>query len=123
MFARPGADALYETAESGCPARPPLVHVDPENPDEVPPTPPLPPRPDVQLNSIAVRLGNQRIRSLDGLKEFLDHVLDDPAELRWLDLSCNCLTSVDGVLCDYPNLQVCALLASLERRSSHNEGA
>lgn len=105
------ADALYEIAESGCPANPPLVHIDPENPDEVPPVPPLPPRPNAQLNSIAARLGNNQLRNLDGLKEFLNHVLDDPQQLRWLDLSCNALTNVDLCLSDFPNLQarLCAI--------------
>jgi hypothetical protein len=103
-------DALYEVAESGCPANTPLVHVDPENPDETPTAPPLPRRPNTQLNSIAIRLGNNRLTNLEGLKEFLNHVLDKPDQLCWLDLSCNQLTNVDDILCDFPNLQVCVAL-------------
>ena len=93
-------------AESGCAAAPPLVHVDPDNPDDTPPPPPLPPRPRARFNSVAVRLSNNRLRSLDGLREFLQHVLDSPEQLAWLDVSCNELERVDTVLQDYPNLQV-----------------
>lgn len=102
-------DALYEVAESGCAASPPLVHVDPENPDDTPLPPPLPPRPRAQFNSVAVRLGSNRLRSLEGLRAFLEHVLDSPEQLAWLDVSCNQLERVDTVLQDYPNLKVRAL--------------
>lgn len=100
------ADALYEEAESGSPKCAPLVRVDPENPDAVPPPPHLPPRPNVQLNSIAVRLGNNKLTTLDGLESFLEHVLEDPQALVWLDLSCNRLKGISDVLTKYPNLQV-----------------
>lgn len=96
-------------AESGCAASPPLVHVDPENPDDTPQPPPLPPRPRAQFNSVAVRLGSNRLRSLEGLRAFLAHVLDSPEQLAWLDVSCNQLERVDTVLQDYPNLKVRAV--------------
>ena len=96
------------------------MHTDPENPDETPPPPPLPPRPRAQLNAVAVRLCNNALTSLDGLKGFLEHVLDDPSQLAWLDLSCNKLAHVDDVLCDYPNLQV-RPPAQSERRCAEPE--
>jgi hypothetical protein len=100
------ADALYESAESGCAAHAPLVHIDPENPDDIPKPAPLPPRPKAQLNAVAVRLSNNKLTSLNGLKVFLEHVLDRPDQLMWLDVSCNNLTCVENVLTSYPNLKV-----------------
>ena len=100
------AEMLYEMPESGCPAKPALVHIDPENPDVIPQPPPLPPRPRARYNAVAVRLGSNHLASLDGLVAFLEHVLDDPKELVWLDLSCNALERIEDVLCTYPNLQV-----------------
>jgi hypothetical protein len=57
-----------------------------------------------EVNATGVRLANNRLESLDGLAEFLERVLDDPLELRWLDLSNNRLTTVDPVLLNYPKL-------------------
>ena len=99
------ADALYEEAESGYPKNLPIVHIDPEAPDQTPQTA-RPHRPDVQLNTVAVRLGNNKLKDLAGLRKFLDHVMDSPDELTWLDLSCNQLEGIDDVLCHFPNLQV-----------------
>ena len=56
------------------------------------------------LNATGVRLNNNALRDLAGLEEFLDAVLDDPSELRWLDLSHNQLTRVDPVILKYPRL-------------------
>jgi hypothetical protein len=56
------------------------------------------------LNACGVRLNNNRLESLEGLEAFLDAVLDDPSELRWLDLSHNRLTTIDPVLLKYPKL-------------------
>jgi hypothetical protein len=57
-----------------------------------------------EVNATGVRLANNMLESLDGLADFLERVLDDPLELRWLDLSNNRLTTVDPVLLDYPKL-------------------
>ena len=57
-----------------------------------------------EVNATGVRLANNRLESRDGLAEFLERVLDDPLELRWLDLSNNRLTTVDPVLLNYPEL-------------------
>lgn len=88
------------------------MHIDPENPDDVPKPPPLPPRPKAQLNSVAVRLSNNKLTSLNGLKAFLEHVLERPDQLMWLDISCNNLTNVDSVLINYPNLKVQRILTT-----------
>lgn len=57
-----------------------------------------------ELNACGVKLSNNRLTNLDGLAEFLEAVLDDPSELRWIDLSHNQLTRIDPVLFDYPKL-------------------
>lgn len=102
----PRAEALYEVADSGCPANPAKVHVDPENPDLVPQAPPLPPRPNAELNAVAVRLASNRLKTLEGLPHFVAHVLEAPEQLAWLDLNCNKLEQIDDVLLQFPNLQV-----------------
>ena len=57
-----------------------------------------------ELNACGLKLSNNLLTNLDGLAEFLETVLDDPSELRWIDLSHNQLTSVDPVLFNYPKL-------------------
>ena len=57
-----------------------------------------------ELNACGVKLSNNRLTTLDGLAEFLETVLDDPSELRWIDLSHNQLTRIDPVLFNYPKL-------------------
>ena len=40
-----------------------------------------------KLNSVAVRLNNNNLTTLEGLEEVLAQILDDPAQLRsWLDV-------------------------------------
>lgn len=57
-----------------------------------------------ELNACGVKLSNNMLSNLDGLAEFLEAVLDDPSELRWIDLSHNQLTTIDPVLFHYPKL-------------------
>lgn len=57
-----------------------------------------------ELNAVGVRLNNNQLTNLDGLEAFLEAVLDDPSELRWIDLSHNRLTRIDPVLLRYPKL-------------------
>ena len=57
-----------------------------------------------ELNAVGVRLNNNQLTNLDGLEGFLEAVLDDPSELRWIDLSHNRLTRIDPVLLRYPKL-------------------
>ena len=59
-----------------------------------------------RLNAVAVRLNNNRISTLEGLDEVLEQILDDPQQLRWLDLSWNHLTTIEPVLFKYPNISV-----------------
>ena len=58
------------------------------------------------LNAVAVRLNNNSISTLEGLDEVLEQILDDPTQLRWLDLSWNQLTAIEPVLFKYPNISV-----------------
>ena len=59
-----------------------------------------------ELNAVGVKLNNNNLTNLDELEAFLEEVLDDPMELRWLDLSNNFLKTVDPVLLKYPKLTV-----------------
>ncbi|KNC53570.1 leucine rich repeat containing 51 [Thecamonas trahens ATCC 50062] len=52
----------------------------------------------------AIRLCNNYLSSLDGLEEALAEVLDEPAELKWIDLSFNALVDIDEVLTFFPHL-------------------
>eukprot|EP00803_Ostreobium_quekettii_P000964 evm.model.scf_2351.1 EVM.evm.TU.scf_2351.1 scf_2351:7899-9101(+) len=57
-------------------------------------------------NSMVLKLSNNSLTSLRGLHEVAEKILNDPADLVWLDVSCNKLTSVDGILSKFPGLQV-----------------
>eukprot|EP00892_Ulva_mutabilis_P001170 jgi/Ulvmu1/11053/UM007_0235.1 len=96
-------DALFETAEGGWPANPPLTQADSESPTE---ESCRTRRPDVVINSTAVRLANNRLSSLRDLPQFLQHVLEVPRSLRWLDLSCNALHRIPDELLDLSGLAV-----------------
>jgi hypothetical protein len=106
------ADALYEEAEGGWAKNLPLERPE-EDVDGAPPPPrtaaaprrtPRPPH--VEVNADAVRLAYNSLTHLRGLSVFLDHVLDAPARLAWLDVSCNELNTIGPELLSLPNLQV-----------------
>lgn len=100
------ADALYEDAVGGWPARPPLPRPSDEAGGAIATAPRAAARPArVELNANAVRLANNLLPSLDGLRAFLAHVLESPRHLVWLDLSCNVLTSLSPDLSETPALQ------------------
>lgn len=101
------ADALFETAESGWPANPPLTQANTEPAID---SCSQARRPDVIVNATAIRLANNQLSSLQDLSQFLHHVLEAPQSLRWLDLSCNALTRVPDELLDLAGLAVCFLL-------------
>ncbi|XP_014813218.1 PREDICTED: leucine-rich repeat-containing protein 51, partial [Calidris pugnax] len=46
----------------------------------------------------ALRLNNNNLGDLGGLTPTLEKLLVPPTQLRWLDLSFNCLTTIDPVL-------------------------
>lgn len=53
----------------------------------------------------AIRLSNNYLSNLDGFMESLRDVLDEPEELRWIDLSFNQLTDIDVVLSYFPHVR------------------
>jgi hypothetical protein len=59
-----------------------------------------------RLNSTSVRLCNNALGNLTGLDKAMYHLLDNPNELVWLDVSCNQLTSIEDIVLRYPKLQV-----------------
>ena len=59
-----------------------------------------------KLNSVAVRLNNNNLTTLEGLEEVLAQILDDPAQLSWLDVSNNRLTTIEPILYKFTNLSV-----------------
>ncbi|XP_074428301.1 leucine-rich repeat-containing protein 51 [Larus michahellis] len=61
---------------------------------------PLPPQP-----THALRLNNNSLEALGGLPPTLEQLLVTPAQLRWLDLSFNCLTAIDPVLTTFRALR------------------
>eukprot|EP00873_Tetraselmis_striata_P015569 jgi/Tetstr1/435833/TSEL_024721.t1 len=65
-----------------------------------------------ELNSTCLRISNNTISTLQGLPEVLDHVMDAPEELSWLDASFNKLTSIEDIIATYPNLVVLYLHAN-----------
>ena len=52
----------------------------------------------------AIRLCNNELSHLGGLEEALAEVLDEPSELKWIDLSFNALDDIDEVLTFFPHL-------------------
>ena len=74
-----------------------------------------------KLNACGVRLANNKLTSLAGLDEFLERVLDDPGELRWLDVSGNKLTKVESLLLSYPKLSCVYFHGNQVRRSDEFE--
>jgi len=56
--------------------------------------------------TIAMKLNNNQIETLSYLPQSLDAVMDDPlCNLQWIDLSWNCLTTVEPALTQYTNLK------------------
>ncbi|XP_040513986.1 leucine-rich repeat-containing protein 51 [Gallus gallus] len=55
--------------------------------------------------TLALRLPYTGLSSLWGLHPTLQRLLADPTQLRWLDLSFNCLTAIDPVLTTLGGLQ------------------
>lgn len=45
----------------------------------------------------SIKLDNNELGSLEGLQAVIKEVMPAPERLTWLDLSCNCLTTVDQV--------------------------
>ncbi len=74
----------------------------------------LSPRRGGRLNSTCLRLCNNHLVSLKGLGKVAYHVLDNPAELMWLDASCNQLATIDDVIIEFPKLQVCDVAPSFK---------
>lgn len=59
-----------------------------------------------KLNSNSLRLCNNHLMSLHGLGRVMRHVLDDPRQLVWLDVSSNQLTTIEDTVLEFPSLQV-----------------
>ncbi|GFR41146.1 hypothetical protein Agub_g1810 [Astrephomene gubernaculifera] len=59
-----------------------------------------------KLNSNSLRLCNNHLMSLSGLGRVMPHVLDDPAQLVWLDVSSNQLSTIEEAVLEFPSLQV-----------------
>ncbi|KAL3132967.1 hypothetical protein ABBQ38_006878 [Trebouxia sp. C0009 RCD-2024] len=67
---------------------------------------------EYERNSLAIKLSNNPLASLTELQEAVASVLDEPAELRWLDLSQCKLTSIQDELTKFPKLQMLYLHAN-----------
>ncbi|KAG2483450.1 hypothetical protein HYH03_017704 [Edaphochlamys debaryana] len=59
-----------------------------------------------KLNSNSLRLCNNHLLSLVGLGRVMRHVLDDPRQLVWLDVSSNQLAGIEDAVLEFPSLQV-----------------
>ncbi|GIL43247.1 hypothetical protein Vafri_1043 [Volvox africanus] len=59
-----------------------------------------------KLNSNSLRLCNNHLLSLNGLSRVMRHVLDDPSQLVWLDVSSNQLGTIEDAVLEFPSLQV-----------------
>jgi Leucine-rich repeat (LRR) protein len=57
-------------------------------------------------NADSIRLCNNQLTSLSGLERVAHHLLEDPADLAWLDVSFNQLTRIDDIVASFPNLKV-----------------
>lgn len=57
-------------------------------------------------NADSLRICNNQLASLAGLDRVAHHLLDDPADLAWLDASFNRLTRIDDIVTSFPNLKV-----------------
>lgn len=112
-------DFLYETPVSGKPANPPISKElnAPEFllslPAFEPPAAlegeeaPASPGGTLAMDSKAsVRLCNNALNTIKGIDRLMMHLLQDPLQLTWLDLSCNHLTSIEPELLKFVNLQV-----------------
>jgi hypothetical protein len=53
-----------------------------------------------------VRVPNNSISSIDGLNAVLAQLVEDPAKLFWLDISCNQISSLCDELENFPDLRV-----------------
>uniref|UniRef100_A0A667ZWZ6 Leucine-rich repeat-containing protein 51 n=1 Tax=Myripristis murdjan TaxID=586833 RepID=A0A667ZWZ6_9TELE len=56
--------------------------------------------------SRSLRLNNNIITDLSDLHKTLTHFLAEPSQLAWLDLSFNCISHIDPVLCELQQLRV-----------------
>ncbi|EFJ52172.1 hypothetical protein VOLCADRAFT_103188 [Volvox carteri f. nagariensis] len=59
-----------------------------------------------KLNSNSLRLCNNHLVSLNGLNRVMRHVLEDPSQLVWLDVSSNQLSTIEDAVLEFPSLQV-----------------
>ena len=50
-------------------------------------------------------LNNNEIRTMNALLPTLEFVMNNPAKLKWLDLSFNYLTTIESDILDFPNLK------------------
>lgn len=71
-----------------------------------------------QYKSNSVRFCYNAISNLQNLMSTLEHFLENPLELAWLDLSFNDISTIDKVLLQYPKLKILYLHAnSIEKLS------
>lgn len=112
----PTADLVYESPVSGK-AHHPQLDKDKDSlqyladlvknaESGLPPSSPSSPAGAPKHNANSVRICNNTLMSLVALDRVLYHILDDPAELIWLDASCNQLSSIEDVILKFPKLQV-----------------
>lgn len=51
-------------------------------------------------------ISNNQLSSMEGLQRLVDRVLEDPAQLSWLDLSFNEITEIGENIENFPNLKI-----------------
>lgn len=54
----------------------------------------------------ALRLNNNSLPHFNGFETTIEALLESPGQLSWLDLSFNCLPSIDKVILQYPEIKV-----------------
>lgn len=71
-----------------------------------------------KYKATSLRFCYNAISDLQFFSSTLDHFLENPLELKWLDLSFNDISSIDEVLLQYPKLKILYLHAnSIEKLS------
>ncbi|KAK7097597.1 leucine-rich repeat-containing protein 51-like isoform X2 [Littorina saxatilis] len=53
-----------------------------------------------------LRMNNNQLAEIKTLKAFVTRMFVSPLMIGWLDLSFNCLTVIDNVLLEFPNLEI-----------------
>lgn len=59
-----------------------------------------------QFKANSIRFCYNAISDLENLSSTLEHILENPLELSWLDLSFNDISNIDKVLLQYPKLKI-----------------